>query len=403
MPSLYVHVPFCVRKCSYCAFYSVPLAGDRVKAYLSALKQEIELRKLEALEKSQKKLERESQLESQVKSQIKSQIKSQAEFSTLFVGGGTPTALNESELDALLTLINTNYRFRTGAEKTVEANPGTLTTEKLKVLKKQGINRISLGVQSFNNALLKQISRIHEEAEVLASVKKLRQMGFANLNFDLIFGLPGQTLKDWKNSLEKAVSLRPEHISVYGLMVEEGTPLALRHDMEDVLPDDDLQADMYYLTREILESAGYRHYETSNFALPGYECQHNLGYWHGKEYLGLGPGAVSCLNNRRWKNAEDLNLYYEALMEGKFPITPEEEEELSEQGKRTERIILGLRLATGINLEEFAKEFGKKLNELYPEVLERQIRNEVLILEDGYLRLNPQYWFVANSVLQEFV
>lgn len=376
MPLLYVHVPFCIRKCDYCAFYSVPLQRDEVEGYLKSLDTEIRFRRQEI----------------------------QEEISTLFVGGGTPTALREEELAVFLDILNKNFTFAEAAEKTMEANPGTLNSAKLHVLQKQGINRISLGVQSFSDPLLKKIGRIHSSRDIGESVRHIRDSGFKNLNLDLMFGLPSQTLKDWQTTLEEVLRIQPEHLSVYGLMLEEGTPLAENENRLVDLPDDDAQAEMYEVAREILGRAGYLHYETSNYALPGYECKHNLGYWQGIDYLGIGPAAVSCLKNRRWKNSEDIGLYKTLLMQGVLPVDPEEDETLTRQERRAERIILGLRLFRGIELKAIQKEFGDDLFELYPEVLERYLNNGVLQLEEGHiLRMNPDYWFVANSVLQEFV
>jgi oxygen-independent coproporphyrinogen-3 oxidase len=190
---------------------------------------------------------------------------------------------------------------------------------------------------------------------------------------------------------------------VYGLMLEEDTPLALNHSRIESLPDDDAQAEMYELAKEVLGREGYKHYETSNFSLPGYECQHNLGYWRGKEYLGLGPGAVSYIAKRRWKNSEDLVLYEARLAEGKQPVDPDEDERLTLQELRSERIILGLRLSEGISLEAFKKEFGQDIKDIYPSILERYLKAGILVIEDSSLKMKPVYWFVANPVLQEFV
>ncbi|MEL1133975.1 radical SAM family heme chaperone HemW [Desulfitobacterium sp. THU1] len=376
MPSLYVHVPFCLRKCAYCAFYSVPLQRSKVEEYLQGLDQEIALRQGEIPD----------------------------EVSTLFMGGGTPTALSEEELETVFSLLEPRFNFSASAEKTMEANPGTLTAGKLHILKNHGINRISLGVQSFNDALLKRIGRIHSVEDIYDGVNLIRGAGFRNLNLDLMFGLPGQTSEDWQKTLAEVITIQPEHLSIYGLMLEEDTPLALDAGLSKDLPDDDAQAEMYELGKEMLGRAGYIHYETSNYALPGHECQHNLGYWHGEEYLGLGPGAVSCLKNRRRKNYEDLVKYREKLEQGDLPIDSLEDESLTNDERISERIILGLRLAHGINLENFKKEFRVDLFELYPTVLERYISQGVLRIEEGkFLKMYPEFWFVANAVLQEFV
>lgn len=375
MTGVYVHVPFCVKKCDYCSFYSLPLQRNVVGEYLTSLKREISLR---AEGKTW-------------------------EAATLFIGGGTPTSLSEPDLDSLLSILNEGFIFSKDGEKTVEANPGTLTEGKLSILRRQGINRISLGVQSFNERMLKGIGRIHSSQDIYDSVQMIRKVGFDNLNLDLIFGLPGQTLEDWHETLEKALTLRPEHISIYGLMVEEGTPLALNARQIAQLPDDDLQGEMYDIGREVLCKEGYSHYETSNYALPGYECRHNLGYWRGKDYLGIGPSAVSCVKNRRFKNLEDIFLYNKMLSESQLPVDKDEDEVLTVEEQRAERIILGLRLKEGIHLARFKTEFGEDIFELYPAVLERYLKAGVLVIEKDFLRLKPEYWFVANTVLQEFV
>lgn len=374
-PSVYVHVPFCVKKCDYCAFYSVPLLKSKVKAYLDSLRAEINLRQADAPQG----------------------------VSTLFIGGGTPTALNEEEMAVFLEILRQGFDLEESEERTMEGNPGTLTPEKLTLMRRQGINRISLGAQSFNDFLLRQIGRIHTAQEIREGVRQVREAGFNNLNLDLMFGLPGQTLTDWRKTLEEALRLRPEHLSVYGLMLEEDTPLALNRERIDSLPDDDAQAEMYDLAKEVLGKDGFRHYETSNFSLPGYECQHNLGYWQGQEYLGLGPGAVSCLKNRRWKNYEDLVVYEQSLAQKVQPADPEEDECLTMKERMAERIFLGLRLAEGINLKAFKKEFGQDLQDIYPSVLERYLKTGVFLLEGTSLKIKSDYWFVANSILQEFV
>lgn len=375
MPSVYVHVPFCIKKCDYCAFYSVPLQKSKVKVYLDSLKAEINLRQEDAPKG----------------------------VSTLFIGGGTPTALNEEEMDVFLEILKQGFEFKKSGEQTMEGNPGTLTPEKLYILRKHGINRISLGAQSFNDSLLRQIGRIHTAQEIRAGVRLVREAGFNNLNLDLMFGLPGQTLTDWRKTLEEVLRLKPEHLSIYGLMLEENTPLASNRARIDSLPDDDAQAEMYDLAKEVLGREGYRHYETSNFSLPGYECQHNLGYWQGMEYLGLGPGAVSFIKNRRWKNYEDLGYYEQRLAQKVQPVDPEEDESLTVHQRWVERIILGLRLAEGINLEGFKKEFGQDLRDIYPSVLERYLKVGIFLLEGTSLKMKSDYWFVANSVLQEFI
>lgn len=393
MPSLYVHVPFCIKKCDYCAFYSIDTASQSlVKRYLESLELEIYLRQ----QSTDRNLFDRKLLECK-RSERKPKV------SSLFIGGGTPTALNAEELDILLDTLQNGYEIEPTAEQTIEGNPGTLTPEKMVVLKKHRINRISLGAQTLDDCLLKRIGRIHSTEEIYQAVRLVREAGFTNLNLDLMFGLPGQTLLDWQRTLENAIQLQPEHVSVYGLMIEEGTPLAFDRERLSQLSDDDLQAEMYDTAKKVLAKAGYHHYETSNFALPGYECRHNLGYWRGSEYYGVGPGAVSFLGNRRSKNREDLDFYIAKLAKGELPVDTEEDEILSGQEQMSERIILALRLAEGLDLNTFEKDFGQKITDIYPGILERYLKEGILFIENGSLIMKEDFWFVANSILREFV
>lgn len=377
MPSLYVHVPFCLQKCHYCAFYSHSLENslkDLIPVYLDGL--EVEM--------------------------AKKQKDAPQGVSSLFIGGGTPTALKETDLERLLSIIQRYFFLDQGAEQTMEGNPGTLTDEKVKLIHGFGINRFSLGVQSFNDRLLSAVGRVHTARQARQGIARLRNAGFKNLNLDLMFGLPGQTMTIWQESLEEALAYWPEHLSLYGLMLEEGTPLYERCAGKNS-EDEDLQAEMYEWAVGRLKQAGYRQYETSNFARPGYECRHNLGYWRGEEYLGVGPGGVSCLNRVRWKNIEDVEAYKSLLSKGQCPFDEFGQEILSLRECMAERVILGLRLEEGVQLKAFEKDFGTDLRDIYSSVLERYKNQDVFLIKDDYLHLNPKYAFVANSILQEFV
>jgi len=395
MPSLYIHVPFCVQKCDYCAFYSHSLVNspkDLRAVYLEGLEVEMTKRQGDAPQG----------------------------VSSLFIGGGTPTALKDEELERLLKMIHQHFRMDQGAEKTVEGNPGTLTDEKLEILRRYGINRFSLGVQAFDDKLLSAVGRIHTAEQAREAIARLRAVGFKNLNLDLMFGLPGQDMTAWQVSIEEALSYSPEHLSLYGLMLEEGTPLYERcaevpnalteirgrvdgRLQDDLLPDDDLQADMHEWAVERLKQEGYRQYETSNFARPGYECQHNLGYWRGADYLGLGPGGVSCLNKMRWKNIEEVRAYKSCLQNGQSPLDEEGQEVLSWRERMAERMILGLRLEEGVNFTAFRNDFEVDLRDIYKDVLERYKDKDVFMIQGDCLCINEKYSFVANSILQEFV
>lgn len=378
MPSLYIHVPFCVQKCDYCAFYSHALRrspSELVALYLKGLESEMAQRQKDA----------------------------PWGVSSLFIGGGTPTSLEESDLEHLLSLLQRQGYLNSEKENSVEGNPGTLTKAKLTCLRRYGINRFSLGVQSFDDRLLKRIGRVHTAREARRGIRLLRETGFANLNLDLMFGLPGQDMPAWRESLEESLSYTPEHLSLYGLQLEEGTPLFYRNMDSDRLPDDDSQADMYDWAVERLEQAGYRHYETSNFALPGYECRHNLSYWRGEDYLGFGPGGVSCRQRTRWKNIEDVSAYYSRLVGGQDPVAEEGPEFLVWRDCLAERVILGLRLAEGVNLMAFKNDFGVDFRDIYKDVLARYKNKDVFVWQGEYLRLAKKYVFIANSILEEFV
>jgi len=389
MPSLYVHVPFCVRKCDYCAFYSHALVNspqDLIAVYLEGLEIEMAKRRKDAPQG----------------------------VSSLFIGGGTPTAIKDRDLERLMGMIQHQFQLDSGAECTVEGNPGTITASKLTILRRYGINRFSLGVQAFDDKLLNAVGRLHTAQEAREAIGSLRAAGFDNISMDLMFGLPAQDMGIWQATVEEALSYSPEHLSLYGLMLEEGTPLyeryrsgspctQIRSVQGDQLPDDDLQADMQEWAVERLKQAGYAQYETSNFTRPGYECQHNLGYWRGEDYLGLGPGGVSCLNRVRWKNIEEVRTYQSRLYKGQDPVNEEGQEALSVHECMAERMILGLRLEEGVNLTSFRNDYGVDLRDIYRDVLERYKYKNVFTLQGDYLRLNPKYSFVANGILEEFV
>ncbi|MFZ3371962.1 MAG: radical SAM family heme chaperone HemW [Desulfitobacteriaceae bacterium] len=404
MLGLYVHVPFCVRKCDYCAFFSYPLTGNKeIDGYVMR-------DGCGKIDEDAKKDEEEKSLLAVFLEGLgvevqRYQMDAPQGVSSLFIGGGTPTALDVADLERLLEVLQRGFLFETGAEVTVEGNPGTLTEEKLELLRSYGINRFSLGVQSFNDRSLKEIGRIHTSDQVRQSIRLLRTAGFDNLNLDLMFGLPEQSLEEWQETIEQALSFRPEHLSLYGLMIEDGTPLAKRLEscLGSQIPDDDLQAQMYTWAVNRLTGLGYSHYETSNFALTGLECRHNLKYWTGEDYLGLGPGAVSCLQGKRWKNIEDIREYGHHLAIGQYPIDEGELEHLSLKVRMAERVILGLRLAKGVDLGVFKQDFECDLRDIYAEVLRKYEKTGILFVQEGYLRLNQEYVFLANSVLQDFV
>ena len=405
LPSLYIHVPFCISKCDYCAFYSHSLVNspkDLIAVYLEGLEVEMAKRQKDAPQG----------------------------VSSLFIGGGTPTALQDLDLERLMAMIQRHFHLKPSAERTIEGNPGTITAAKLAILRCYGINRFSLGVQAFDDKLLRAVGRRHTAQEAREAIERLRTAGFDNLNLDLMFGLPTQDMAMWQASVEEALSYSPEHLSLYGLMLEEGTSLYERYkeglndrsdqtekvkiDFQlrcgptgsiqgDWLPGDDLQAEMQEWAVLRLKQAGYSQYETSNFARAGSECQHNLGYWRGEDYLGFGPGGVSCLNRVRWKNVEEVRTYQSHLQNGQDPVEEAGQEALTLRECMAERLILGLRLQEGVKLTSFRNDFGVDIRDIYRDVLERYNHKDVFMFQGDYLCLNPKYSFVANSILQEFV
>lgn len=375
--SLYIHVPFCVRKCLYCDFTSYPYSAPGERDYLTGLEREM------ALWKQKTSGERWT-------------------LSTVFVGGGTPTCLSSGGLGEIITNTGSFFCLSPDMEFTVEANPGTVDRSVLEMLRRGGVNRLSLGAQACCLKTLRTLGRIHSHRQTVDAVRQAREAGFDNISLDLIFGVPGQTPAGWLGCLEQIIALQPEHISAYGLQLETGTPLCTMVDNGTMQPcDEDLQADMYYAAIDMLRSAGYRHYEISNFARPGRECRHNLVYWHNGAYLGLGPAAHSRLGMRRTANEKHLDSYRAALSGGLLPVV--QSEELSERDDIFETVFLGLRLTAGLNLESFRARFGVSLDRVYPGVAARLIGKGLLEMHADALRLTCRGLAVANMVMAEFV
>lgn len=392
-----MHVPFCVRKCAYCDFVSYPLAGaggergaDR---YLEALAREAGWYAARL---------------------------APVPLATLYVGGGTPSLLSAAQLERLFTHLRTAFGpWPTGAEVTVEVNPGTVTADKLAALRRAGVNRLSLGAQSFSAALLAAVGRIHGPEEIARTVALARAAGFANLSLDLMFGLPGESLAQLEEDLHRALALGPEHLSVYGLILEEGTPLWARAAAGAVeLPDDDLQAEMFELADEVLSEAGYLHYEVSNYARPGREARHNLAYWRNADYLGLGPAASGHAGLLRYQNASGFDEYARrlsgALCEGEpgqageegFPLSPAVAtvERLTVEEARSETAFLALRmLREGLDRESFRRRFAADPTELWPAEVARLSAEGLLAVEPAVIRLTRRGVPLANRVFSAFV
>lgn len=374
---LYIHVPFCIRKCLYCDFASVPLAQDVVELYLRGLYQEID-HYSQTLPAEQKQI------------------------ASLFVGGGTPTCLKAKQLNGILEQVSQKFFLVPQAEITTEANPGTVTLSYLQELRAVGFNRISLGVQSTHPKLLQLIGRIHSFEQAKVAVQDARQAGFDNLNLDLIFGLPEQTLEQWQQSLEEILTLSPEHISCYGLQLEEGTPLTSAVEKGELVAcSEELELAMYQGAIATLKKAGYQHYEISNFARPGFQCQHNIIYWHNQGYLGVGPAAHSYLNHSRWGNLENITEYSASLRGGKLPV--EEVHNLTVKEQMEETVFLGLRLLDGLSLSNFEERFGKPLSQIFGPQIEGLQKKGLVKIQAGHLKLTEQGLPLANQVFAEFV
>ena len=350
---IYVHIPFCARICPYCAFYKDLLDRSQTSRFCEALLREL--------------AERDHQARRLVPS-------------TIYFGGGTPTALSIVQLELLLHGFHETLDLSQLIEWTIEANPGSVSARKAALLKKFGVNRISLGVQSWDNELLKLLGREHNATQAEESFRILRNAGFTNINVDLMFGLPSQTIDQWRTTLEKTIALQPEHVSTYCLTYEEDTEFFLRHARGEFRQDADADAEFFETTMAILEEAGYEHYEISNYARPGFESVHNRAYWLGKDYLGIGPSAVSTIGKQRWQNVCDYRAYIDRTLDGKSPR--ESSENLTDQMKRTERIALSLRTRDGVSAVEL-KDFATETDELLALGLLRKSNGNLVLTAKG--------------------
>lgn len=398
---LYLHIPFCVKKCDYCDFLSGPFGAENRKAYTEAL-----LREIQALPDD---LDR--------------------EIVSVFTGGGTPSLLDAPDMERIMTALRDKFEFSENAEITIEANPGTLSSDKLEIYRASGINRLSLGLQSTDNRELQILGRIHTYEEFLESYELARTAGFDNINIDLMSAIPEQTCEKWIHNLRTAAELKPEHISAYSLIVEEGTPFAQR---ELKLPDEEQEYQMYEDTADILKSYGFEQYEISNYAKNGYECRHNLGYWKRTEYLGLGLGAASLTGEDLWKHLcgerssgnserEYINEEYRSSeqVEYRFCNTRNMQEYLensrnprmlhrdiavlSEKEQQEEFMFLGLRMTKGIFVQEFRERFGKEIDEIYGKVLRKYEAMGFMEKSSGFWRFTRKGIHVSNHILSDFL
>lgn len=390
---IYVHIPFCAKKCNYCDFLSKVGTENEMDLYVEALLRE-----------------------------IRTYNEEKYPVSTIFFGGGTPSIIEETYIRSIMDAIKDTFRVKRDVEITLEANPGTLTREKIAAYKKAGINRISLGLQSVNSKELKQLGRIHTYDEFLESYEILRQEGINNINVDLMSGLPRQSSALWEKSLRTVADLNPEHISVYGLIIEEETPFYKLYAKDEkrreagksteYLPDEEQERDMYYLTKRVLQEYGFSRYEISNYAKKGYECRHNIGYWDRSNYKGFGCGAASMMDNVRSQNESDIQEYMKAKEPKEYEdylfdyITDgifSEDTVLSLSEQMEEFMYLGLRMMEGICIDDFEEQFSLSFQKVYGDVVADLVDKGLLIKENQRIRLTDIGIDLSNYVFKEFL
>ena len=375
---LYIHIPFCIRKCNYCDFLSFPSDGKTRESYVQTLCDEIR----------------------QAGSWL-ADGHPERRVSSIFFGGGTPSILKGDQVRRIMEEVREHFLLKEDAEISIEANPGTMDREKLLAWKTAGINRLSMGLQTTDDRLLSELGRIHSFEEFLANYRESREAGFANINVALMSGLPGQSVRDYEDSLRKICGMKPEHISSYSLILEEGTPFYESPGIRERLPDEELERELYEMTGRVLSEYGYEQYEISNYALPGRECRHNIGYWTGVPYLGLGLGASSYLNGARFVNESDLG----AWLEHPFLVPDEREsyELLTRQDLLEEFLFLGLRMRRGVSYKEFSRRFGCEMKEMFGPVISTYIKSGHLEENDGFLRLTKAGINVCDYIIVDLI
>lgn len=373
--SAYLHIPFCEHICYYCDFNKVFIEGQPVDEYIDMLIREMSFLKEEV---------------------------SAHPLSTMYIGGGTPTSLSAKQLEKLMIGIHEQLPLASGVEFTVEANPGDLTADKISVLKNYGVNRLSMGVQSFDNRLLKKIGRKHTASDVFDTIRLLEKSGLNNVSIDLIYALPGQSLESFQDSLDKALSLDLPHYSLYSLILENQTVFYnLARQGRLHLPDEDEEGDMFDLAASFMEAHGRKQYEVSNFAIPGKESQHNLVYWNNEEYYGLGAGASGYLDGVRYRNFGPIQQYMQPLKEQKRPIR--DEEILTEQARMEEELFLGLRKREGVSYALFYEKFNQSLDEVFGNVIEELVAEKLLVKDTQHIALTRRGLALGNNVFQRFL
>ena len=375
MAHLYIHIPFCLSKCSYCSFVSYPGMEHLYDRYINALISEMRM--------------------------LASAYEPQP-LDTIFLGGGTPSLLSVENISSLLQSCRERFEIKEQAELSMEINPKTVDFMQVLSLKNCGINRVSLGVQSFIDTELQRLERIHNAQEAWDAVESVRNGGIANINLDLISGIPGQSVDSWRWNLQSAIALNPNHLSLYQLSIEEKTGLSKQLAGGSLsLPDEDEIAGMDELTSDLCRSAGYNQYEISNYARPGFECRHNINYWHNEEYFGVGAGAVRYLAGERIKNIEDPLIYCEKMERGENVVM--ESESLDPEASFRESVVMGLRMVEGVSSERLLSRYNIDLQLYYGETLQKLLDLSLLEFHKPYLRLTAKGRALANRVMADLV
>ena len=368
--SAYVHIPFCTQICYYCDFSKVFIKNQPVDSYLEHLLEEFQSYDIQKLR-------------------------------TLYIGGGTPTALSASQLEVLLKGLTKNLDLSVLEELTIEANPGDLDADKIAVLKNSAVNRVSLGVQTFDDKMLKKIGRSHLEKDIYENIDRLKLAGFDNISIDLIYALPGQTMEQVKENVAKAIGLDIPHMSLYSLILENHTVFMNRMRRGKLpLPKEELEAEMFEYIIVELERVGFEHYEISNFSKPGFESRHNLMYWDNAEYYGIGAGASGYVNGVRYKNHGPIRHYLSAVEEGNARIT---EEHLSQKEQMEEEMFLGLRKKSGVSMARFEEKFGRSFDGLYGEIVRDLVQQGLMQIDGDRVRMTKRGLFLGDTVAERFI
>lgn len=373
---IYVHIPFCIRKCNYCDFYSVKWNEELEHDYINSVIKEIK--------------------------NYKETINANYLVDTIYFGGGTPTVISPSNINKIIAAIGESFDICNSSEISMEANPNTLTSNNLVSYKGAGINRLSIGVQSLNDEILKRLGRLHSSKEALESIETARMHGFENINADVMFNIPGQTISDVEDTILKLANANVNHISFYSLKLEKGTPMyVMEKNHEILMPEEDIEREMYYAGRNIMENKNLMQYEISNFSLKGYECKHNLKYWMQEEYIGIGPSAHSFLNNERYSNPSDINSYINNACNDVFNRNIQEV--LDQDALIFEYIMLNLRLTEGMSIIYFSKKFSLNFNKKYEHEIKYLIENKLLEYDGSSIKLTKRGMDISNYVFQRFM